>query len=262
MAIKLCVLASGSSGNCTLIQHGQSALLIDAGLNAKEFERRLADAGCEPGHIAGICISHEHADHISGLGQLHQRHGLPVYTNRGTREALQRQESLAGLPSRIFETGHAFDIGPFRVEPFSVPHDAYEPVGFIITADGVRIGVVTDMGVATTLIRANLKNCRVVVVESNHDEKMLRDSRRPEYLKQRILGRQGHLSNHAAAGLLADIAGPQLHTVYLAHLSEECNRGEVALKTTKQSLAAAGHHHVDVRLTYPDRVSEIWHSAQ
>lgn len=261
MSVKLCVLASGSSGNCTLIQHGASVLLIDAGLSAKEIERRMSHIGCGLDQVVGVCISHEHADHISGLAQLHQRAALPVYTNRGTSEALRRQEALTELPCRIFETGHAFDVGAFRIEPFSVPHDAYEPVGFIVSAGGHRIGVVTDMGTATTLIRARLKDCRAVVVESNHDEKMLRNSRRPEYLKQRILGRQGHLSNNAAAELLAEVAGPHLDTIFLAHLSSECNRGEIALKTAKASLTGAGHHHVHVHLTYPDRISEIWNMA-
>jgi phosphoribosyl 1,2-cyclic phosphodiesterase len=261
MSLKLCVLASGSSGNCTLIQYGSSSILIDAGLSVKEIARRLEAVGWGLDQVSGICVSHEHSDHVLGLGQIHQRHAIPVYTNRGTSEGLRRSEALAGMPCRIFETGQAFEVGVFRVEPFSVPHDAYEPVGFIVSVDGVRIGVVTDMGVATTLIRANLKSCRAVVVESNHDEKMLRDSRRPEYLKQRILGRQGHLSNKAAADLLAEIAGPDLDAAFLAHLSEDCNRGEIALKAASQSLAAAGHHHVKVHLTYPDKVSEIWSPA-
>ncbi len=258
MSVKLCVLASGSSGNCTLIQYGDAALLIDAGLSAKEIGIRMEQAGCGFGAVAGICVSHEHSDHVSGLMQIHQRHQIPVYTNRGTSEALQRNANLSGLPCRIFSTGQSFVVGPFRVDPFSVPHDAYEPVGFIVSVGDMRLGVVTDMGMATTLIRAHLKTCRAVVVESNHDEKMLRDAKRPEYLKQRIAGRQGHLSNHAAAGLLADIAGPHLEVVYLAHLSEQCNQGDLALRTTRKVLDAAGHQHVRVLLTHPDKVSEVW----
>lgn len=261
MSVKLCVLASGSSGNCTLIQYGGSALLIDAGLSAKEIGRRLELAGCGLDRITGICISHEHSDHVCGLPQLHQRHGIAVYTNRGTSEGILRNPGYEGLRCHLFETGQPFTVGDFRIEPFSVPHDAYEPVGFIVSAGGVRIGVVTDMGMATTLIRANLKTCRVVVVESNHDEKLLRDSRRPAHLKQRILGRQGHLSNQAASDLLAEIAGPHLEAAFLAHLSEDCNRGELALQSASRGLSAAGHGHVKVHLTYPDRVSEIWRAS-
>lgn len=261
MPLKLCVLASGSSGNCTLIQNEHSALLIDAGLSAKEIGRRLELAGCGLDRIAGICISHEHSDHICGLPQLHQRHGISVYTNRGTSEGILRNAGYEGVRCHVFETGQPFQVGEFLVEPFSVPHDAYEPVGFIVSSAGVRIGVVTDMGMATTLIRAHLKTCRAVVVESNHDEKLLRDSRRPPYLKQRILGRQGHLSNLAASALLAEIAGPHLEAAFLAHLSEDCNRGELALQVARRGLSSAGHGHVAVHLTYPDRVSEIWQAA-
>lgn len=258
MPVKLCVLASGSSGNCTLIRTAHSAILIDAGLPAKEIERRLAEAGCSLDQISGICVSHEHSDHICGLAQLHGRHEIPVYTNRGTSEALQRDKEYASLQCRIFSTGQPFPLGDFTVEPFSVPHDAYEPVGFTISAAGVKVGVVTDMGMATTLIRAQLRNCHAVVLESNHDEKMLRDAKRPEYLKQRILGRQGHLSNKAAAELLSEIAGPDLDAAFLAHLSRDCNKGELALQVAQRELQQAGHHHVRVLLTYPDKVSEMW----
>jgi phosphoribosyl 1,2-cyclic phosphodiesterase len=192
------------------------------------------------------------------LAVLHQRHAVPVYTNRGTSEALLRQPAFQGVNFRIFSTGQNFSVGDFIVEPFSVPHDAYEPVGFIVSAGGARMGVVTDMGIATTLVRAHLKGCHAVVVEANHDEKMLRDSRRPEHLKQRILGRQGHLSNRAAAELLAEIAGPQLEAAYLAHLSEDCNEGETALRAVRREIDRAGHPHVQLFLTYPDRVSAVW----
>ncbi|HMO52448.1 MAG TPA: MBL fold metallo-hydrolase [Kiritimatiellia bacterium] len=260
MTVHLCVLASGSSGNCTLIRSGDAAVLIDAGLSARELLRRLEAVGCPPDALQGVCISHEHSDHTCGLGQLHLRHALPVYTNRGTSEGIRRQTALADLPCHIFATGQAFAIGPFQITPFAVPHDAYEPVGFLVEVEGVRLGVVTDMGMATTLIRANLKTCRAVVVESNHDEKMLRDAKRPEYLKQRILGRQGHLSNRAAAALLAEIAGPHLDAAFLAHLSEDCNQGEIALREARRGLTGAGHSHVRLFLTYPDRISEVWSS--
>lgn len=258
MDVQLCVLASGSSGNCTCIRAGASTLLIDAGLSAREITRRLGDLGCDPASVQGICVSHEHSDHTAGLLQLNQRHDIPVYANRGTSEALMRGPALAQLSCRIFSTGQVFTVGDFVVEPFSVPHDAYEPVGFLVSVGGVRMGVVTDMGMATTLIRANLKTCRAVVVESNHDEKLLRNARRPEYLKQRILGRQGHLSNRAAAELLTEIAGPHLEAAFLAHLSEDCNRGELALHTGRSGLDKAGHTHVRLYLTYPDRISEVW----
>jgi len=261
MPVKLCVLASGSAGNAILIRTASSALLIDAGLPLKDLAQRLAEAGCAFDQIQGICISHEHSDHVSGLALVHSRHQIPVYSNRGTIEALQQEEGFRDLRCRLFTTGQAFTVGDFTVEPFAVSHDASEPVGFVVIAAGIRVGIVTDTGMATTLVRAHLRDCRVVVVESNHDEKMLRDAKRPAYLKQRIMSRHGHLSNKAAANLLAEIAGPHLHTAYLAHLSRECNRGDLALETAQRGLTDAGHHHVRVLLTHQDRISETWSAS-
>jgi phosphoribosyl 1,2-cyclic phosphodiesterase len=261
MTVELCVLASGSSGNCTMIRAGNSALLIDAGLSAKEIARRMEMAGVSTEMVKGICISHEHSDHVAGVMQFHDRFNIPIFTNRGTSEALARSTAFEKLNCRIFSTGQSFPVDEFFVEPFSVPHDAYEPVGFVVTAGNVRIGVVTDMGMATTLVRTHLKSCRAVVVESNHDEKLLRNAKRPEYLKQRILGRQGHLSNKAAVELLTDIAGPHLQAAYLAHLSEDCNDGELALHTARTGMHKAGFGHVEVHLTYRNQISTIWKSS-
>lgn len=241
-----------------MVRAGDSVVLIDAGLSSRELVRRMELIGARPDMIRGICVSHEHSDHTVGLLRMQQGYGIPVFTNRGTSDALVRQSTFKELSCTIFETGRMFQIGAIAIEPFAVPHDAYEPVGFIVHAGSVRIGVVTDMGVVTSLIRERLKTCRVIVVESNHDEKLLRDARRPEFLKQRILGRQGHLSNRATAQLLADIAGPHLDSVYLAHLSEDCNRGDLALHEARISLERAGHPHVRVHLTYPDQISSVW----
>jgi phosphoribosyl 1,2-cyclic phosphodiesterase len=143
------------------------------------------------------------------------------------------------------------------IEPFAVPHDAYDPVGFVICNGAARVGIVTDMGVATTLVRQRLKQCQAVVVEANHDEKMLQAAPRPWHLKQRIMGRQGHLSNEGAAAVLAEIAGPDLRQVFLAHISDECNCEDLALRTTMDRLAEAGHLHIRVSATFSDRVSEM-----
>ena len=261
MSVEVCVLASGSSGNCTLVRSGDSVLLIDAGISGTEIFRRADALGVAPGMVVGICVSHEHSDHVSGIGRIHQQHAIPVYTNRGTSEAMARKPELRDIAYRIFSTGQPFEVGPFTVEPFSVPHDAYEPVGFIVTAAGCRVGVVTDMGIVTALIRERLKNCRAVVVEANHDEQLLRLAKRPEFLKQRIRGRQGHLSNQAATDLVTHIAGPHLEAVFLAHLSEDCNKPEIAMHLVRTGLNRAGHVHVDVHLTYPDQPSVVWKPA-
>ena len=258
MSLRVCVLGSGSSGNCTFIGCDSSGVLIDAGLSALQTSARMEKIGVRMAGIRGICLSHEHNDHTAGLRVLNRRHGIPVYANSGTVEALSRGEALAGLEWQVFSTGTAFSVGSFSVEPFTVPHDALDPVGFVVQAGGVRVGVVTDMGMSTTLIREKLKSCHVIVVEANHDEDMLKTSKRPWSLIQRILGRQGHLCNEAAAQMLAEIAGPDLRHVYLAHISQQCNRRELALKTVERILRAKGHSHIRISLTYPDQVSDVW----
>lgn len=258
MALRICILASGSSGNCTYVASDQTALLVDAGLSAREIGRRLEGIGAGVAGLRGVCVSHEHGDHTAGLRILQQRHGVPLYANSGTIDALRRDPKMEGLRWQVFSTGQAFRVGDLTIEPFSVPHDAYEPVGFVIGDGTARVGVVTDMGIPTTLVRERLRGCQAVVVESNHDEKMLLDAERPWYLKQRIMGRQGHLSNQGAAAMLAEIATPQLNHVFLAHLSAECNDPDLARKTAHDMLLKAGHTHVKVSVARPDRVSEIW----
>jgi phosphoribosyl 1,2-cyclic phosphodiesterase len=258
MSLRVCVLGSGSSGNCTYIGCGSSAVLIDAGLSALQTSTRLETISAPLSGVHGICVSHEHSDHTAGLRVLNRRHGIRVYANFGTVEALRRDEELTALEWQIFSTGTAFPVGEFRIEPFTVPHDALEPVGFVVQANGTRVGVVTDMGMSTTLIREKLRSCHVIVVEANHDEDMLKKSKRPWPLIQRILGRQGHLCNDAAAEMLGEIAGPELRHVFLAHISTQCNRRELALKTADRMLRGKGHSHIKVSLTYPDRVSDIW----
>ncbi len=260
MALKICILASGSSGNCTYIASPTTAILVDAGLSAREIGRRLDALAVPLAGLAGVCVSHEHSDHTAGLRVLNQRHGVPIYANAATAQAIRQDAQFAEVPCRIFENGHSFEVGDLRIEPFSVPHDAYDPVGFAVTSAGVRVAVVTDIGVPTTLVRERLKGCHALVLESNHDEWLLQAAKRPEYLKQRIRGRQGHLSNERAGSLLAEIASPALAHVFLAHLSEECNRHDLALATAQRHLQRAGQGHVRVTLTYPDRVSEVWAS--
>lgn len=258
MALRVCVLASGSSGNCTYVGSDTTGILLDVGISAREVARRLESIGVSLEQINGVCISHEHSDHTSGLSALCRRRHWPVYVNSATMEALGSEPAMAGLRWHIFMTGAPFQVGDLAIEPFSVPHDAMDPVGFVVSHNGTQVGVATDVGMVTTLLRERLRRCRVLVVEANHDERLLENSNRPWYLKQRIRGRQGHLSNRGAAEVLAEIAGGGLECVFLAHLSQECNRCDLALQTVSDSLERAGHARVRVALTYPDRVSEVW----
>jgi phosphoribosyl 1,2-cyclic phosphodiesterase len=257
MGLQICVLASGSSGNCTLVRSDDTALLIDAGLSARETGKRLQAVGLGLEQIAGICVSHEHGDHTAGLRVLQQRHGIALFANSGTIQGLDAETEQV-LHWNVFTTGSAFTVGSLRVEPFSVPHDANEPVGYIIGHGGLHVGVVTDMGCVTHLIRERLRPCRAIVLEANHDVEMLQNSDRPWQLKQRILGRQGHLSNEHAADLIADLAGPGLEHIFLAHLSEQCNDAGLALKTVTQRLEKLGHSHIRVSLCCREKISDIW----
>jgi phosphoribosyl 1,2-cyclic phosphodiesterase len=257
MTLKLCVLASGSAANCIYVASEQTSILIDAGLSGAETARRLSGIGVDPDAIHAICVTHEHNDHCSALSALHRRHHAALYANSGTIEAIERDDKRRGLPWQVFTTGSPFHIRDLCVAPFSVPHDSYDPVGFVVSAGSAQLGIVTDMGTATALIRERLKPCCAIVVECNHDPALLRNSKRPWALKQRIAGRQGHLANDQTGELIASIAGPRLRTVLLAHLSTECNRPELAMRAVQDVLRQSGHAHIAVRLTYPDRVSDV-----
>lgn len=261
MSASVCVLASGSSGNCTYVSADGVSLLIDAGISGKETERRLKEIGADPAALQAICISHEHSDHTAGLGVLYRRHGIPLFANSGTVSGIGRQKGLDGLPWNIFTTGQPFRVGTLEIEPFSVPHDAWDPVGFVIRSSSASIGVVTDMGTATNLIRERLKACDVLVLEANHDENMLHNAQRPWSLKQRISGRQGHLSNRQAAAIIEEVAGPRLQRIFLAHLSSDCNEPWLAEREIRDTVGRTGHTHIQISCTFPDRVSAVWQTA-
>ncbi len=252
--LRICVLASGSSGNCIHVESAGMALLVDAGISARETLRRMESAGLDPAKLRAICVSHEHTDHVAGIAQLHKKLGLALYANGDTARNVRGAEKL---PWNLFSDGSPFAVGDIEILPFPLPHDAYAPVGFILSCGGARVGIATDLGMPTQLARERLRGCQVVVIEANHDESLVHSSLRPWSLKQRILGRQGHLSNETAAALLADIAGDTLQQVFLAHLSRECNRLDLALHIVRTHLAATGLSRIRVLATHPDRPSEF-----
>jgi len=255
--MKLCVLASGSSGNCTFISTGTTRILIDAGLSAKKTTERLAEIGERVEELDAICVTHEHGDHIAGLRVLQKKHGIAVYANAGTLDGIRSAKQGGAVECRQFTTGSKFEIGNLALEPFSIPHDAYEPVGFVLRSGTHSVGLATDVGIVTNLLREKLRECHVVVIEANHDEELLHAAARPWSLKQRILSNQGHLSNRASAGLIAEVAGEGLKHLFLAHLSADCNSPTHARRTFETVLAKAGHDHVRVYLTRASGVSEV-----
>ena len=235
-ALSMCVLASGSRGNATYISWGETALLFDAGLSGIEIERRLALRGIDPNALDAIVVSHEHSDHIQGAGVLSRRFQIPVYISPKTHDAAGKR--LGNLNGHVhFRPGSDFKIKELDIHPFSISHDAADPSGFTICANGIKVGLATDLGIATAMVKEHLKDCRALALEANHDPEMLMDGPYPWPTKQRIKGRTGHLSNADTKNLLCEIKHSALTHVALAHLSETNNTPQKALKEAREALS-------------------------
>lgn len=236
--LAVCVLASGSKGNAIYISDGETTILVDAGLSASEIERRLKSRGLSAKALNAIVVSHEHRDHIQGVGVLSRRYRIPIYMNPGTHNALGSQ---IGKPFEVvhFQCGSLFQIETLRIHPFSTSHDAQAPTGFTIIRNGTKIGIATDLGVSTAMVQEHLKHCGLLIVEANHDPTMLVDGPYPWFLKQRIKGRTGHLSNEATRELLGAVQHDRLLHIILAHLSETNNSPEIARRVVGEALTSS-----------------------
>jgi phosphoribosyl 1,2-cyclic phosphodiesterase len=302
--VRFTVLASGSKGNCTVVSGGKTRILVDAGLSCREMFRRMRLAGEDPATLDAIIVTHEHSDHVSGLGVTARKLGIPVYFTEGTHRAWVRwlsprkqmtyaqwveqcrqqaaarmaevdtspedsdaeepessseaelnaaaapakaaaEEGNSGTPPKdptwlpalqYFRAGTPFQIGDISVSPFTIPHDAADPVGFVFQAEGVRMAVATDLGYIPPNVKAQLKAVDLLLLESNHDLEMLRDGPYPWSVKQRVLSRVGHLSNEAASAYLETEYDGQAAYVVLAHLSESNNLPELARITAERAL--------------------------
>lgn len=253
--MEICVLASGSKGNCVYVAGGGVAVLVDAGLSARELGSRLKEAGIAPESIQAVLFTHDHTDHCRGIEVFSRRYPVRLFANQGTSEGIEQVCRGFAPEWEIFETASAFEIGGLRVEAFTVSHDAADPVGFVFD-DGVsRLCVATDLGQGSPLVCSKLAQCHAAILESNHDAEMLRQSGRPWPLKTRIAGRSGHLSNDDAAALICASLSERLHTLLLAHLSEECNTPALALHTMRQALRAAGREDVRVEVLNQSQIS-------
>ena len=230
------MLASGSNGNAIFVSDGATSVLIDAGLSGREIERRLALRGIKAQSLDAIMVSHEHTDHIQGVGVLARRHKLPVYISHPTMQAASAR--IKTLPTSVcFECGVAFQLNTLLIHPFAVSHDVCDPAGFTISSNGSKIGIATDLGIATALVKEHLKGCVMLVLEANHDPTMLMQGPYPWPLKQRVSSRVGHLSNEATRDLLGEIQSDRLEHVILAHLSETNNTPEKALDVVSRATA-------------------------
>lgn len=238
--MRLCSIASGSSGNCVYVGHASTHLLIDAGISGKKIEQGLLTAGVDPESLSGLLVTHEHSDHIQGIGVLARKYGIPIYGTVETFCAMKKgKTSIGKIEDALFQPvipEEGFSIGEIAVTPFSVSHDAANPVAYIFEADGHKIGMATDLGVYTEKTVNYLEHSELLYLESNHDENMLMVGAYPYYLKQRILGEHGHLSNDTAAELLCRLYHENLQHVILAHLSKENNYPELAYETVKAEL--------------------------
>jgi len=235
LRMKFCVLGSGSKGNATYLESGETRVLIDAGMSGIELQRRLASIGVALPDIDAILITHEHNDHVHGVGVLSRRARIPVYANPATFSAASGTVKTL-FSCTEFETGESFQIRNLEIHPFAISHDAQDPVGFRISDNRVSFGYCTDTGKVSQLIRHRLSTCKGLVLESNHDIGMLQNGTYPPYLKQRIRSSQGHLDNEEAALFLKELLHEKLEHVVLAHLSEENNDPQIAYTAAMAAL--------------------------
>lgn len=236
--VRVCVLASGSSGNCTLVATERTRLLVDAGLSAREIERRLGVAGESLERLDAILITHEHGDHVCGLPVLARKCRRPVYASELTAPALVW--NCEPPPIETFRAGSRWSIGDIEISSFSVPHDAADPVGFCLHAQGRKLALVTDLGYIPDSIRFHIRGADWLLLEANHDLDMLKVGPYPWPVKQRVMGRHGHLSNEAVARFITQHLEPQTQVLVLGHLSEHNNHPDLVRLIATQALRARG----------------------
>lgn len=234
--MRLCSIASGSSGNCIYVGSSDTHLLVDTGISKKRIEEGLLELGIQGEELSGILITHEHADHIQGLGVLSRRYAIPIYATKGTLEGIKSCQKLGKMPDDLYRevvSDEFFTIGDLRIKPFAISHDANEPTGFRIEKDEKAVAIATDLGVYNDYIVDNLKNLNAIVLEANHDVHMVEVGPYPYHLKRRVLGPRGHLSNELSGRLLCNILHDELKYIMLGHLSKENNYVELAYETVK-----------------------------
>jgi len=271
------VLGSGSSGNSTLISDGPTNILVDNGFSYKEITRRLGEYGLPPEKISAIVVSHEHGDHCDGVELFVRKQDIPVFMMKSTFDNLNKtldkssskrkcKRAIDPSKHREISPGENFEIGSIGVTCFSLPHnslpdDPVDTLGFVFEKNGVRVGIATDLGHVSNLVIERLKGCAGIVLESNHDVAMLKASQRSWEIKQRILGKHGHLSNAATAEYLTrDFDGTAAHVV-LAHLSTECNLPDLALLTARRALQERPdmrRAQTKIEIAYPDKISKTY----
>ncbi|NBD25082.1 MBL fold metallo-hydrolase [Paenibacillus glycinis] len=258
MGLRFTVLGSGSTGNATIVQGQDATVLVDAGLSVKRIEELMREQGVAGHQIDAVVVTHEHSDHIKGLGAFARKFNVPIYANEATWGALERHVGQLGTEQRVvIETGESVNFGTLRTTSYAISHDAAEPVGYVFEEDGLKLSLATDLGYVSDKVRRMIEDSDVLVLESNHDVNMLRMGRYPWNIKRRILSDVGHLSNEAAGEALCQLMTDRTKRVYLAHLSLDHNLIDLARMTVNEVLESNGfffkRDEHPLRETYHDR---------
>lgn len=258
MGLRFTVLGSGSTGNATIIEGNDKTVMIDAGLSAKKLDELMKQQGINGSSIDALLVTHEHSDHIKGLGAFARKHQVPIYANEATWGALERHVGQIAPEKRvIFESGEELSFGTMKVQTYNISHDAVEPVGYSFAEDGFKLGVATDLGYVSEKVKQHIIDCDVLVLESNHDTELLRVGRYPWNIKRRILSDVGHLSNVAAGEALIELMTDRTKRVYLAHLSQDHNQMDLAMLTVNSIFESNGifykRDEFPLRPTFADR---------
>lgn len=249
--VAISVLGSGSKGNALVVHDGEDAILIDAGFSAKMLLEKLQEVKIDPSMLRGILVTHEHNDHIKGLCTLSNKFSLPIFMTADTAQMVYlKNNKLQHV--KVFISGNSFKIANFWIKSFSISHDAVDPVGFILQKEQIRLGVATDLGVATQLVKKDLSACDALFIESNHDIDLLYHSERPLALKQRILGNRGHLSNIASMQLLSEIIHPKTRRIILGHISQDCNQYQLVEHCLNHCLSGIGRGDIRTKVATQD----------
>lgn len=264
--MRLCSIASGSSGNCIYIGSEKTHLLVDTGISKKRIEEGLHEIGVKGEEINGILITHEHTDHIQGLGVFSRKYGVPVYATKGTAEGINACKGIGKMPEGLLHEIAAdtvFSVGDLDIRPFAISHDANEPSGYRVEHNGKSVAVATDLGVYDEYIVKNLEALDAVLLEANHDTHMVEVGPYPYYLKQRVLGNRGHLSNELSGRLLCDILHDNLKYIMLGHLSRENNYEALAFETVKLEVTLGDNPYkgedIPLMVANRDTISTILH---
>ena len=262
--MRMCSIASGSSGNCIYVGSDNTHLLVDTGISKKRIEEGLKELDVKGEELDGILVTHEHSDHIQGLGVFSRKYGVPIYATKGTLEGIQASSSLGKMPEGLYHSiviDEKFNIGDITVDPFQISHDARQPSGYRMECGGKAAAVATDLGMYDDYIVKKLTGLDAILLEANHDVHMLEVGGYPYPLKRRILGEKGHLSNELSGMLLCNILHDNLKHIVLGHLSKENNYERLAYETVKLEVTLGDNPYkgeeLNMRVANRDSVSDI-----